>query len=231
MFIMKKLLMIVLSAAVSVSAGAQMFRGFSFDVNYANDGTRSAAGNVKDSETYGVALSPQLGWYVNDRLAIGARLSFNMKQTNSNGSSGISSLIGDNSNTGTVITRSIGWDVAPFASYKLFTVGKSEKIGVWAEGHAYLGLNYPQRATDFKQQYTYGVQVLPVVSYKINEKTEFLLHFAILSIGYAGTSTNFDDRTEYSNTALLFTGKAMGLFRSTFTGGLYGIKIGMMTKF
>lgn len=227
---MKKLILALLALTFAVNAGAQMFRGFSFDVSYANDGSRSGGNRALDSETYGVALSPQLGWFVNDKLAIGARASFNMKQTNSNSSSALDQLLDDSNNVASV-DRSIGWDIAPFAAYNLFNIGKKERLGVWAEAHAYFGVNYPRDYNYFKHQYNYGVQVVPVVSFKINEKTMFLAHFAILSVGYAGTSTVYDNRTDFSNTALLFTGKITGLLRSAFATGLYGIKLGMCTKF
>lgn len=226
---MKKLFAIFALSMLCAPAFAQWFGGCSFDLNYTNNGNTLEA--KPTNEQYNVNLSPQFGRFFNDKFCAGARISFKMGKRYLN-----ESFIDQATKavaTSTQTRTSIGWDVNPYVQYRIMQFGKNNRWGVWAEAGGYLGINYPTKGgtDEFKQQITYGIQALPFVSFNINEKTSILLHVAILSVGYAGTTTKYEGYDEYENTAVLFTGKIMGLFRTAFTGGMTGLRVGMCKRF
>ncbi len=213
-------------ALIPFNAGAQLFTGLSFDVNWKNSGIReSRESNSTMTSSYGGTISPQLGYIFNTKLMAGARLNLNFDKSYYN--------LEDDSNK--YVKSSIGWDIAPFCRYKLMEFGQDGWFSVWADLHAYYGTMYPRRVDEegyiykiFNKKFNYGIQAMPALGFRLNESTTIFVNVAILSLGYSGSATKYDNKTEYDNQLVLFTGKLSGLFTAIATEGLYGIKFGIV---
>ena len=219
-----------------------LFSGIAFDVSFKNEGSTVDGGS--SSSSYKIVLSPQIGWAFNEKLWLGTRIGFTMNSSKTVDIIQAINDIADNEEAGEVnINRGkprkdIGWVINPFVRYKILTLGARERLGVWVEGHVFFGMEYPNMGegdhglfSDFKRRSIYGAQVLPVASFSINKNTSLYVHLALLSIGYAGSTTVYDGYKEYSNTALMFTGRIGGLLNVATTDGLYAIKVGLARTF
>jgi len=219
--------------AASLSADAQFFTGLAFDVKWQNSGTTTAAGvSSQISNSYGGEISPQVGYQFNPKFMVGARINFIFDK---------SYLTAQNEQTKVeekYISSSLGWDVAPFCRYRIAKFGKNDWFTIWADFHMYYGVLYPNKVEepgyttiDFNKKFIYGTQLMPSLGFRITEKSTLFVNFALLSLGYSGTCTEYDGKYDYENRLILFTGKLSGLFSALASEGLYGIKFGMIRTF
>lgn len=233
---------------------AQFFAGASFDMRYHNDSE-----DKSNAEEWSFLINPNIGYHFNPKLEAGCRfgLSFSNQiddYKNSNlwwfnaGTGGIfgdfneEDYDGDDSDATVEIKhKKIGWNLAPFVRYKLLSFF-DEKLCIWADAHVYYGMQYPRSSqlvgsnetidNPYKYQANYGIQIMPMISYKVTEKYRINLHFGIASLAYAGTTKYYDnDKTTRSNDVILFSNKISGLVKSQFTTGLYGLRIGLGRNF
>lgn len=219
----------------------RIFAGMSFDINYVNSGTVFTDNTrVNDSETYGVNLSPQFGIACGENFMAGMRLGFTMDKTNKLDLYDVVNAISEGKDWKDVkkqtVEKNIGWNIDPFVRYRIMSFGKNQRWGVWAEAHAYFGMEFPNQKVEYpiiqyKREFIYGVQLMPVVSFDVNKTTSVMLHLALLSVGYAGAYRVYDDYSEFDNKMLLFTGKLSGLFNATYTEGMLGLKVGLCRRF
>lgn len=229
-------------AGLSDAGKGRLFSGIAFDISFHNEGTTADAGS--SSSSYKIVLSPQIGWAFNEKLWLGTRVGFTMNSSKTVDIVQAINDIAENEESGDVSInkkkprKDIGWVVNPFVRYKILTLGARERIGLWAEAHVFYGMEYPNMGegdyelfSDFKRRSIYGAQILPVVSFNINKNTSLYVHLALLSVGYAGSTAVYDGYKEYSNTALMFTGKIGGLLNVATTDGLYAIKVGVARTF
>lgn len=225
----KYLLVLALLSIISIDAKAQFFAGVSFDINWSGSNVESSdPAKEKTNNIYGGTISPQFGYKFGPKLLTGVRLNFIFDKS-------YFTLENDNNK---YLTSSMGWDVAPFIRYRLKELGKDGWFSIWADLHAYYGTMYPTNAEepgyikyDFNQKHIYGIQAMPAVAFKINEKTSIFLNIALLSLAYSGTKTIYDDRTEFANKVSLFTMKISGLATTLTSEGMYGLKFGMVKTF
>jgi len=229
---MKKFLIIALMA-LSQSAYAQFFTGLAFDVNWANDGRHTEkSGDQKLNNSYGGTISPQFGYQFNDKLMAGARVNFVFNK------SYFTEEDEKTLKTEKYVSSSIGWDIAPFCRYKILELGQDNWFSVWADVHGYFGRMYPKSVEekgyiykDFNKKLVYGIQAMPAVGIRLNEKSTIFINIAIISLAYAGSCTETNEGSEYTNKILLFTGKISGTFQAMQTDGLYAFKFGIVRKF
>lgn len=230
---MKKLFLLAVLTLASVSAKAQFFTGLAFDVKWANNGSINSSGvDTKTDNAYGGEISPQVGYQFSPKMMLGGRINF---------------LFDKNYYTETdsktkaetkYVMSSIGWDVAPFFRYRMVALGENEWFSIWADFHTYFGMKYPRNAREsgyitktFNKKYIYGIQAMPALGFRINEHSMAFINFAIVSLAYSGSYTIYDDKTEYENNLVLFTGKLNGLFTTMAAEGMYSVKFGMIRTF
>ena len=233
---------------------AQFFSGASFDIRYHND-----TGEKSDAEEWSFLINPNIGYHFNPRLEAGCRfgISFsnqidNYENNNSwlfnsdlgilNGISQDDFQVDDSEGNLEIKHKKIGWNIAPFVRYRLLSFF-DEKLCIWADAHVYYGMQYPRSSrlagtnekieNPYRYQANYGIQIMPMISYKVTDKYRINLHFGIASLAYAGSTKFYEntDKTTSSNDVLLFSNKLTGLLKSQFTTGLYGLRIGLGRNF
>lgn len=222
---MKKIAIIAFFLLISLQGKAQFIAGAAFDIHYQSSSYKTT--NPSKDASWGVSIAPQAGYMLNEKLMLGATLAFDWSHNLTESFSGGS---GDDN----VITNKFGWSVAPFARYR---VAAYRRFGVWMDSHLYAGMNYPRTGEgafkpSFQKQLTYGMQISPVVSFSVNEKTMVNFHVSILSAGFAGSRT-WKTNGDLEDTAhfRMFTGKVSGIFNTMIQEGWYGFKISTIRKF
>lgn len=236
------------SVAVQDSAAAQepvavplwkqkLYYGYNFDIYFHND-TR----DMVKSNGWSIALEPEIGWKLKERLYLGIRLGGSYQETYASYTSELS----DGTQASTDLrVRQGSWNITPYVRYRLKSLF-DDKLGIWLEAHLYTGMEFPSVAkgdasgTDYeglRHSITYGVQVSPVITYRFNRKSTFQIFFSILSLGYSGTTFCYADPVdghkynEYTNDVIIFSGKLRNLIANQFTPGLYGLKFGVQKNF
>ena len=213
----------------------KLYYGYNFDIYYHHDSRAYTKENG-----FSIALQPELGWKLKERLYLGLRLGGsyqNMVTTYS--------FVGlDTTYTTDLRVHQGSWEVAPYVRYRLNSLVDG-KIGIWLEAHLYTGMQFPTvtagevKGTDYdglRHSITYGFQLSPVITFKFNRKSTFQMFFSILSLGYSGTTFRYSDPllgnyNEYTNDVIIFSGKLRNLIANQFTPGLYGLKFGIMKSF
>lgn len=209
-----------------ICASAQSFGGLTFDIRYSNDTHTSN----KNDDIY-VFITPNFAYRVMPNLEVGTQAGFIYAIG--------TEIFGDynnQNNNNQLIYTSIGWDLTPFARYKLLSF-VDDKISIWADAHAYVGMDFPLRVESatgttvtnigIKNQVNYGFQITPMLRFKIADNFRLDIHFSIASIGYEGSTRFYSDGSQdFKNDLVLFIGKLSGLVNSASMRGLYGIKIG-----
>lgn len=213
----------------------KLYYGYNFDIYFHHD-SRS---NRKENG-WSIALEPELGWKVKERLYVGLRV----------GGSYANSLVTydvslpDTSYTTDLRVQYGSWNITPYVRYRLKSLFDG-KLGIWLEGHVYTGMEFPKvtsgqiEGTDLyglRHSVTYGLQISPVITYQFNRKSTFQVFFSILSFGYSGTTFFYSDpeygsHREYTNDIIIFSGKLRNLIANQFTPGLYGLKFGIQKNF
>lgn len=214
----------------------KLYYGYNFDIYYHNDSRSNEKTNG-----YSISLTPELGWRLNERMQMGLRLGGSIQDATIS----YSYLdFDDSKKTEDLRVLQGTWEVTPYFRYRLKTLF-NDKIGVWLEGHAYTGMEFPRvtagdfSGTDYdglKHSVIYGAQISPVITYQFNEKSTFQIFFSILSIGYSGTTFFYQDPvmgkyTENTNDVIIFSGKLRNLIANQYTPGLYGFKLGIQKSF
>ena len=214
----------------------KLYYGYNFDIYYHSD-TRS----VRKENGWSIALTPELGWRLNERMNLGLRFGGSYANTVTN----YSLAVLDTTFKSNLRVLTGTWEVTPYARYRLKTLFNG-KVGIWLEAHLYAGMEFPRvidgevKGTDYdglRHSVTYGAQLSPVITYQFNRKSTFQIFFSILSIGYSGSTFCYTDPdtgsryNEYTNDVIIFSGKLRNLIANQFTPGLYGLKFGVQKSF
>ena len=215
----------------------KLYYGYNFDIYFHHDSRTDHKENG-----WSIALEPEIGWRLKERLYLGLRLGGSYQDTYST----YTSIAADGSTTSEDLRIQQGsWNVTPYVRYRLKSMF-NDKLGIWLETHLYAGMEFPRvtdgvvKGTDYdglRHSIIYGVQVSPVITYKFNRKSTFQIFFSILSAGYSGTTfCKVDPLTgnsynEYTNDVIIFSGKLKNLIANQFTPGLYGLKFGIQKSF
>ena len=213
----------------------KLYYGYNFDIYYHNDSRAYTKENG-----FSIALQPELGWKLKDRLYLGLRLGGSYQNLVTTYT--FEAL--DTTYTTDLRVHQGAWEVVPYVRYQLKSLVDG-KIGIWLEAHLYTGMQFPTvtagevKGTDYdglRHSITYGFQLSPVITFKFNRKSTFQMFFSILSLGYSGTTFRYSDPllgnyNEYTNDVIIFSGKLRNLIANQFTPGLYGLKFGIMKSF
>ena len=174
----------------TLNASAQSYIGGSFSLGSSADGRNQTTTTWTRSTSFRVA--PDLGWFIGDRWAVGIRPSV--------GFSG--SINGDD-----VQSRSFSLGINPYARYQLLA---HNRFGLWAEADPALtftqtkGQTREGTFTSSSRSTTYGVEVLPVLTYQLNRHISLESRLNLFSLYLRGVDN------ENSN----------GYHQHSFSGGL-----------
>jgi opacity protein-like surface antigen len=177
---MKKLFVVFLIACSSLSTFAQIFVGGSFGIS-TNGGSTTVNGTTTDKvSTLTFNLDPKVGMYLNDKMAVGLNLGFDVTRSN------------DHRDPKTIVRTSI-YSFAPFLRYHLVEMGP---VSIFGEGS--IGVGFQRSKTkrgdvsvDGPKTTLFGIGVQPGVSYKINDHISIEAYLG--GISYNLTSTKEDD--------------------------------------
>ena len=214
----------------------KLYYGYNFDIYFHNDSRSDRRENG-----WSIALQPEIGWRLKERVYLGVRLGGSYANTSSRYD--ISML--DTTYSTDLRIHYGTWEIAPYMRYRLKTLFDG-KLGIWLEAHLYTGMAFPRvtdgevQGTDYdglRHSVTYGFQIAPVITYQFNKKSTFQIFFSILSLGYSGTTYCYTNPNtgarynEYTNDVIIFSGKLSNMLANQFTPGLYGLKFGVQKSF
>ena len=214
----------------------KLYYGYNFDIYFHHDSRQDRKENG-----WSIALSPEIGWKLNERVYLGMRLSGSYSNT-------ITTYyinVLDTTFATDLRVHQGSWEVDPYVRYRMKSLFNG-KVGIWMEARLFTGMQYPRvtdgviKGTDYnglKHSIMYGFQLAPVITYKFNKKSTFQIFFSILSLGYSGTTYCYKDPetgrryNEYTNDVIIFSGKLRNMLSNQFTPGLYGLKFGVQKNF
>lgn len=210
----------------------KLYYGYNFDIYFHHD----SKANTKENG-WSIAIEPEIGWKLKERIYLGMRVGGSFQDIWTTYS--YLDPLSDKTYTEDLRVMRGTWEVTPYVRYRLKTLFH-DKLGIWLEGHLYTGMEFPRvvagnvAGTDYEglqHSVTYGFQISPVITYKFNPKSTFQIFFSIMSFGYSGTTRCYNDRNEFTNDVIIFSGKLSNLIANQFTPGLYGLKFGIQKSF
>ena len=184
----------------SGNASAQDYIGGSFSFTGGSSKAMDSATTLTGSHL-SINVAPDLGWFIGDKWAVGIR-----------------PTIGFGVNSGKTISLGIN----PYARYQLLAYNR---FGLWGEAES--RLNYSQTKgenTDIRNT-TYGVCLLPVLTYQLNSHISLESRLNLFSLSLLGSHA---DANGYEHNTINY-----GLTATTkdVTGALENISIGFLYKF
>lgn len=214
----------------------KLYYGYNFDIYFHHDSRSDRKENG-----WSIALSPEVGWKLTERIHLGLRLS---------GSYANSVTTYDMNFIDTTYSTDLrihqgAFEIAPYMRYRMKTLFDG-KVGIWLEARVFTGMEFPRvtdgiiKGTDYdglKHSINYGFQISPVVTYKFNKKSTFQIFFSILSLGYSGMTYCYRDPLtgerykEHTHDVIIFSGKLRNMLANQFTPGLYGLRFGVQKSF
>lgn len=214
----------------------KLYYGYNFDIYFHHDSRQDRKENG-----WSIALSPEIGWKLNERVYLGMRLSGSYSNTLTTYYINVI----DTTLATDLRVHQGSWEVDPYVRYRMKSLFNG-KVGIWMEARLFTGMQYPRvtdgiiKGTDYnglKHSIMYGFQLAPVITYKFNKKSTFQIFFSILSLGFSGTTYCYKDPetgrryNEYTNDVIIFSGKLRNMLSNQFTPGLYGLKFGVQKNF
>ncbi len=178
----KSLLAMLLAVALAVPAMAEgMWIGGS--VSYDNT-------NVKDtSSNTAWEIAPEFGMNVNEKWDLGVAVSYASEQAAA-GVEGFDFKTLSDDNVTKADVKKMG--VAPFARYKLMSIGK---FNVFAKGSVFYN-NYKVKADKDVDINSYGLEIVPVVEYSICDTLSVSAAINVASIGYNHSKVDVNGNPE-----------------------------------
>lgn len=210
---MKSAKTILISFFILLSAGlnAQVFLGG--NVNMALSGGKNENDSKKTSE-FDFGLSPKIGTFLSDKVAIGIEFNFGVSTSNNN-------------HEIETITRTVNSGVSPFLRYYAFAAGK---FSVYGQANAGVAFSHSDTkfggdiVTEGKHSMV-GIRFFPGLSYDITERISLETAINFLNVHYSMTTST--DENNNKETASSF-GLGAGLDGVVNTGN---ISIGAIYKF
>lgn len=153
----------------SGNAFAQDYIGGSFSFN------GSSTHSAPSSTSINFSVSPDLGWFVGERWAVGIRPRIGFgKSTYSDRES-----------------RSFNVGITPYARYLLLA---HNRFGLWGEADTNLGFSHSKQTLDSSLTYSertlnYGIDILPVLTYQLNRHISLESRLNVFSFGLRESDT------------------------------------------
>lgn len=198
---MKKLLVILTTATIAVSANAQVFLGGSLGFNYqtSNSVKNPAAeavgsGSTTKSNTTKLTFTPTIGYDINDKWSVG--LDLNLIWNKNIGETAQSGALESIKNT----AETFGWGIRPFVRYTIF---KIKKFGLDAKLDGGFSNNREisnARKNSVTINYLkYGVLLSPILTFDINEHFSLESALGIAGIGWEGYKNTAENYSDYDS--------------------------------
>jgi len=203
---MKRVIVAIFALLMTVlTVNAQVFVGGGLGLSF-GDGKSSWGTSENSGSSFGLNISPQVGYYLNDDLAIG------ISGYLSNSWSNNKVTDPDNpTNDRKYKNFRDTWGVNFFGRYKLIGLG-IENLSLLVEGSIGVqGSNEKSTENEITTKYpgttVYGLNARPILSYKLLDKLYVLAYCNFLTIGYSYQTQNRTDinhKSKYHNFNLGF---------------------------
>ena len=240
---MKKFLILVAAAFITVNANAQWFLGGNVGISV-NDVNKEGTGENNDqtfkNNAFSFTVAPKFGYYFNEKIALGASLSFRV---------GTSLVVEPNFMVNGVVVDelknrgfSIGGGIYPFVRYSVFTY---KKFSIQLEGSLGVGYEYGKQKisttlTNMKGTANYSeigitiLNVVPIISFNLSEHFQLETSLNFFNLGYAINIKNEETDNFLgmpATTAKNVTHNFITGFKSSHAVSMYGLVIGAIYKF
>jgi len=193
-----------ITPATNVAGNAHYFVDASFGVS-TDIGKNSVNGVSSDYPSFSYFnISPKVGYWLNDHIAVGAQVSFDYRI--------IKGMTSDPDTPDQEIKYkklSPGWGFSIFGRYKLWGTGKfsllaESPIGIGG------GITKEKKALITKKNQStsfFNISVYPLVSYDLTDKLSLIAKCEILSLNFSSGKSKYkyDNGTETTNTYSRFT--------------------------
>jgi len=223
---MKTIITLIMLIVAVATSNAQYFVEWSIGMSY-NDALVSEGNIVQNKKmSYDIhyAVSPLVGYQLNDNIAIGTKAAFFTKISNRK-------IYEDENDPESEIdfeTRRPSWNFAVFGRNKLWG---TEKVSFLIESSVFIGKSRTEEKTGTIKQKTdfrssFGINAVPLVTYNLSEKFTIIAtcNFLSLSLSTATVKNELDDfKVKYN-----YFGFDS---QSTFFNYLSGIKLGFIYNF
>ena len=194
----------------SLKVNAQIsYVGSSFSFSTASSYSMNT-GSIQNHVDFSIA--PDFGWDIKDNMAVGIRPALGFSRI-TNGDQEV---------------RNINVGINPYVRYRALDF---HRFGLWAEADANVRFGQEwslnRRETISKSRtYTYGIQILPVLTYDLTNHVSLETRLNIFSLGLTTSHIVYNDKTDYNSTSF-------GLRATTkdILGDLSGISIGFLYRF
>ncbi|MDR2584762.1 MAG: hypothetical protein LBC84_00850 [Prevotellaceae bacterium] len=184
---MKKLFFVTFCVAIAaISASAQIYAGGSVGIDFGANNGQSSKGPSYSS----LFLSPMAGYYMSDKLSVGAELTLGIGSSNSRGEGNKH------------IKRSTIWGFAPFARYTLLEAGKLAILG-----ECRLGLNGASTKSGYSGElnkgasiFEFGIYAMPVLTFGITNKLSLEARTGLARFGFGISTTKYSSSSKATDT-------------------------------
>ena len=109
----------------------KLYYGYNFDIYYHHDSRSERTENG-----WSIALQPEIGWKLKERLYLGIRLSGSYANTVTDYSMDTVYISNLRVHHGT-------WEVAPYVRYRMKSLFDG-KLGIWLEARVFTGMEFPR---------------------------------------------------------------------------------------
>lgn len=216
---MKKIILTLAAvAAISFSADAQYFVGGTVGLGF-NGGKTTVDGTSSDNQSkFSLTVAPNIGYCFADNFLAGARFGVAYDKTTTPG------VLSD------TVESNCNWAIQPYARYRF---GEWNRFGLWSEVNAGIGretgkTEIGSSSTKSDPVLNWAINVLPVLTYSVNDHLTLETSLNFLNLGYEGSYTKNEDKTyELTESSVSFGGDSNDVFGSA----IGQIKIGFTYKF
>ena len=181
---MKKLGLVLFLALATMVSNAQLFVGGSVGLDLGSDKVKVGSNVTSDLSEFRFGLNPRIGYYVNDKFAIGAMVNLQVRSDK------------DKSNSNAEIKNNrLTWGITPFARYSIVEFGK---FSVLAEGTLGISGTTSKASTGSVSvkgtpTINYGFNIAPLLSYSLSNRLNLEAALNFLNFGLNGSSRNNKD--------------------------------------
>lgn len=189
---MKKLLLVLAIAAMATTTNAQLWFGGSISFTHSGGVEKSKNSDVDKPSTNAFTLAPTVGFDLNDKLAVGGKLTLGTASTKSKDTD----FEGKETETKTSLTT-VG--VTPFARYKFV---EFNKFGLVAEAGLPISSKSSKysvggKSTKGDPTTSIGLYVTPLLTYSLNDNIQLECGLDFLSLNATHSVTK--DRDDSNN--------------------------------
>lgn len=201
---MKKTIFVLFAAMmVSLSANAQFYAGGTACINFNVNGN-STDNSKTTNTTFNVNVIPEIGYWINDNMAVGAYFSI---VPGINGYKNVTDIASETITTENN-NKSFGWSVSPYFRYKFAEAGRFK---FYADGNVSLGsttITYfnskGENIGEAQTQFNWGIGVAPSIAFSITDKWDAVVRFASIGFSMNGKNTHLGISALYSNSIGLY---------------------------